>query len=523
MSFFQRPFVRGFGKLALAGGTAFEFDRRVLASSLHRNSRTVWAALATTVGSRGGPPLSSLHIARRAHTFINHTHIAAQQYDYKVIATIWPERTGEIHERVANRYVPPLKLFAATRSTTSLRAALATACEDAPARHRARSLSTLSCAPRDGVNASVASTSIGRSLYARRRRLHHRHPNSRPRRFSFTRVVSSHVHLRLAHTIHFASFVALIRPRVLRVCQANQGLYIKLGQSIAAMNHVLPVGGASSFLFVLLAGFEMSRRRTSHNMIFLFARRCVCVQPQYNQVFAVLQDQAPTVPYADVVGVFMSEFGEPPEEVFQYFEKEPIASASIAQVHRATTHAGAEVAVKVQKPFVARQLPFDLFTYKVGSTTLSLLSIIFLCRVATTNTHLCNSFVPYQVLINVFERAFDLPMVWTEEYTARHLRQEVNFLVEGRNAERAADDLRAAGRWGKVYIPRVLWPQTTERVLTAEWVDGVKLNNPEGIRGMGLSVSEAMQTTIETFAHQIFHTGFLHCDPVRGASRCIVL
>lgn len=95
--------------------------------------------------------------------------------------------------------------------------------------------------------------------------------------------------------------------RILTLCQENGGLYIKIGQQIASINHVLP--------------------------------------PKWSQTFRVLYDDAPAVEYEAYLPLFMKHFGKSPEEVFATFDRIPAASASIAQVHRATLKSGEAVAV----------------------------------------------------------------------------------------------------------------------------------------------------------------------------------
>eukprot|EP00123_Amoebidium_parasiticum_P001628 comp12773_c0_seq1/m.7900 comp12773_c0_seq1/g.7900 ORF comp12773_c0_seq1/g.7900 comp12773_c0_seq1/m.7900 type:complete len:526 (-) comp12773_c0_seq1:114-1691(-) len=234
-----------------------------------------------------------------------------------------------------------------------------------------------------------------------------------------------------------------VAKRVLNLCQQNGGLYIKLGQGISSMNHILP--------------------------------------PQYNQIFSVLHDKAPSVSYHEVEKIFQEEFGKKPEEMFSHFEKEPIASASIAQVHKATLADGTPVAVKVQKPYIRRQMPFDLFTFR---------------------------FVVYW-----FEKLFDLPMYWTVDYTQENLWKETDFVIEAANAERAAQHLKNVKG---VYVPKVHHDQTSPRILTTEWIDGVKISEPAKIEAMGLSVPAVVQTMVEAFGYQIFISGFVHCDPHPG-------
>ncbi|KAK9766700.1 hypothetical protein K7432_004037 [Basidiobolus ranarum] len=227
----------------------------------------------------------------------------------------------------------------------------------------------------------------------------------------------------------------------------SSGLYIKFGQGIATQAAVLP--------------------------------------PQYNRTFKVLYDDAPIVPYEDVVRIFEEDFGCRPDEMFVEFEREAFASASIAQVHRAKLPDGTLVAVKVQKPYIRDQLDWDLRAYKA------------VCW--------------------LFEKAFDLPVYWSTEYTEKHLRQEVDFINEGHNAEKAAKNLATdSGLADQVYIPKVFWKQTSSRILTAEWIDGISLSETEKVEKSGFSTKTIMEIVIAAFAHQIFMSGFVHCDPHPG-------
>lgn len=125
--------------------------------------------------------------------------------------------------------------------------------------------------------------------------------------------------------------------RLHHVCVTNAGLFIKLGQTIGIQATVLPKA--------------------------------------YRDAFANIFDAAPVVPYSEVVKVFKEEFGgRTPHEIFEYFEERPMASASIAQVHRARLRVGKgengengelrEVAVKVQKPAIAKQIELDMWSYR---------------------------------------------------------------------------------------------------------------------------------------------------------------
>ncbi|KAK7053810.1 ABC1 domain-containing protein [Favolaschia claudopus] len=248
----------------------------------------------------------------------------------------------------------------------------------------------------------------------------------------------------------------------------NGGLYIKMGQAIGANAAFLP--------------------------------RPVQVK------FAALFDDAPQVPYSEVLSVFKSEFGRPPSGpggVFEYFDEQAMASASIAQVHKARTWPepgqaeGEWVAVKVQKPAVAKQMEWDLGAYRM--------------------------------VMWLFEKvAFDLPVYFVVDFVSDHLRRELDFEMEAANAQRTAEFVANDPKLSKtVYIPRVFPALTTKRIMTAEWIDGVRLSDRDGILRLvgdlpGLAkplrggTRAIMEPMVELFSAQMFLWGWVHCDPHPG-------
>lgn len=233
-----------------------------------------------------------------------------------------------------------------------------------------------------------------------------------------------------------------VAKRLLSVCQRNAGLYIKLGQAIASMNHVLP--------------------------------------PVYLTTLAILQDQAPAVDFSEVQRVFDMDFGKQPSELFAFFDPSPIACASVAQVHRARRADGAELAVKVIKPDILKQAPWDLFWYRT--------------------------------LVWGLEKAFDLPLYWTTDYTTKHLLMELDFRKEAQNSEEAALAFRHRP---DLHVPSVDWDFTRQHVMATEWIDGVKFAR-DAVEGIGLDPARVTRTLVEALGLQIFGTGVVHCDPHPG-------
>ncbi|KAG6833288.1 hypothetical protein H0H87_008919 [Tephrocybe sp. NHM501043] len=233
--------------------------------------------------------------------------------------------------------------------------------------------------------------------------------------------------------------------------------------------------------------------------------------------FAKLFDDAPQIPYSVVDKVFRSELGRPPcgpDGIFEVFEEQAVASASIAQVHRAKLWPRPGdteekwVAVKVQKPDVATQMEWDLGAYRA--------------------------------VMWMFEHwAFDLPVYFVVDFISDHLRQELDFVNEANNARRTAEFVASEPLLSEsVYIPNVYPEFSTKKVMTAEWIEGVRLSDRPGIRAlMGEpnpldspsslpssmptkplkgGAKAIMQVMVELFSAQMFDWGWVHCDPHPG-------
>ena len=250
--------------------------------------------------------------------------------------------------------------------------------------------------------------------------------------------------------------------------------------------------------------------------------------------FAKLFDDAPQIPYSVVEDVFKAEFGRPPSGpggVFEVFNQEAMASASIAQVHKAKLWPRPGdteekwVAVKIQKPAVAKQMEWDLAAYKAVMWMFENWAFDLPVYFVVGEPHFRTSFSANLTTVS-------------PDFVSDHLRQELDFVREANNARRTADFVRAEPRLAEnVYIPEVYPELSTKKIMTAEWIEGVRLSDRSAIRAlMGESNSDSVvlttnststkplkggvkaiiQVMVELFSAQMFNWGWVHCDPHPG-------
>lgn len=235
---------------------------------------------------------------------------------------------------------------------------------------------------------------------------------------------------------------------LLHVCLVNEGLYVKMGQGINAMSHVLP--------------------------------------KEYMETLKVLLDNAKPVDFADVQRTIREETGRDIHDLFDEIDPRPVASASIAQVHRAWLKPPVEggirkeVAVKVRKPCIEKQSKWDIYTFQIIS-----------------------------VLIGTL---FGLPTAWSRQTIVDGLRREMDFTIEADNAERIRSDLQRSGASSRVYVPHIYGEYTSPRLLVLEWVEATKLLDVEEVRAR-YDEKAVLKTLFDAFGDMVFKYGFVHCDP----------
>ena len=299
--------------------------------------------------------------------------------------------------------------------------------------------------------------------------------------------------------------------RVFNLLRENGGLYLKIGQAIAMQSAILP--------------------------------------PEFQKMFARMFDDAQQNDWKEVEKVIREDFGKSVEEVFGVsftgdqtkgvMERTARASASVAQVHWARLADGREVAIKIQKKEIARQVGWDLWAFKV--------------------------------VTRIYTWWFDLPLYHLVPYVSERLMLETDFENEAKNAADMRKRVQGEPRLrNRVYIPEIYHDMSSKRVMTAEWIEGIRLWDKEGITGpwhggwrkgspgaggtkleplprstiasipsnhpddeklkptrndwrgpskrggLGLSLTTVMQTMVDLFSAQMFLWGTVHCDPHPG-------
>ncbi|KAK9156345.1 hypothetical protein Sjap_003825 [Stephania japonica] len=199
-----------------------------------------------------------------------------------------------------------------------------------------------------------------------------------------------------------------------------------------------------------------------------------------------LQDRVPAFSSKKARTLIESQLGAPVDTLFKEFEDRPIAAASLGQVHRAILHNGEKVVLKVQRPGLKKLFDIDLRNLKLIAE--------YFQRSETMGG-------PTRDWIGIYGECSTI------------LYQEIDYINEGKNADRFRRDFRNV-KW--VRVPLVYWDYTGKKVLTLEYVPGVKINKVDVIDARGFDRSLISSRAIEAYLIQILKTGFFHADPHPG-------
>lgn len=198
-----------------------------------------------------------------------------------------------------------------------------------------------------------------------------------------------------------------------------------------------------------------------------------------------LQDRLPAFDNEKAISIIETELGQNINNIYSEISPKPIAAASLAQVYQARLQSGENVAVKVQRPNLLPIITLDLYLMRWAASWLA-------------------PWLPLNL-------GHDLSLI-VDEFGTK-LFEEIDYINEGRNAERFAtyfaDD-------PSVKIPSIYWRYTTTRVLTLEWIDGLKLLDTERIQAAGLDTDTLITVGVTSGLRQLLEFGFFHADPHPG-------
>jgi predicted unusual protein kinase regulating ubiquinone biosynthesis (AarF/ABC1/UbiB family) len=208
------------------------------------------------------------------------------------------------------------------------------------------------------------------------------------------------------------------------------------------------------------------------------------VPPLLLEELAQLQDQLPGFDSALAMACIEDDLGLPVEAIYAQLDREPISAASLGQVHKGVLKNGEKVAVKVQRPGLREQITLDLYIVRNIAAWLN------------RNVGLIRS---------------DLVALIDE--LGKRVFEEMDYCNEASNAEAFAQ-LHAHNP--RISVPRIYREATSRRVLTMEWIDGVKLTNLEAVRELGIDPDELVQVGVNCSLQQLLEHGFFHADPHPG-------
>ncbi|MEH2407541.1 ABC1 kinase family protein [Nostoc sp.] len=217
----------------------------------------------------------------------------------------------------------------------------------------------------------------------------------------------------------------------------------------------------------------------------LFSTRADIFPGEYVEELAKLQDKVPAFSYEQVEATIEKELGKKIPELFHNFEPIPLAAASLGQVHKAVLYTGESVVVKVQRPGLKKLFEIDLQILK-GITR-------------------------YFQNHPKWGRGRDWLGIYEE--CCRILWEEIDYLNEGRNADTFRRNFRG---YDWVNVPRIYWRYATSRVLTLEYLPGIKISQYEALEAAGLDRKAIARQGAQAYLIQLLNSGFFHADPHPG-------
>ncbi|BAH08119.1 ABC1 kinase family protein [Clostridium kluyveri] len=198
-----------------------------------------------------------------------------------------------------------------------------------------------------------------------------------------------------------------------------------------------------------------------------------------------LQDSVKPFSFSDVKLMIETEFNEKIENIYKEFDKNPLAAASISQVHRARLNSGKDVAVKIQRPKIEKDISLDL-------------------KILKDISNFINHYTKYGKLYDFKSMALEFE---------NNIKGELDFIKEGENTEIFRNNCKQDK---SIKAPEIKWIYTSKRVLTMEYVDGIKIDKFDELDKAGLDKKMLAKKISESICNQIFRDGFFHGDPHPG-------
>ena len=208
------------------------------------------------------------------------------------------------------------------------------------------------------------------------------------------------------------------------------------------------------------------------------------VPPVLLEELAQLQDQLPGFDSDLAMACIEEDLGAPVDAIYEQLDRDPISAASLGQVHRGVLKGGQAVAVKVQRPGLREQITLDLYIVRNIAAWLN------------RNIGLIRS---------------DLVALIDE--LGRRVFEEMDYLNEASNAEKFRD---LHSHNARIAVPTIYRDATSRRVLTMEWIDGVKLTNLEAVKELGIDPNDMVEVGVSCSLQQLLEHGFFHADPHPG-------
>jgi predicted unusual protein kinase regulating ubiquinone biosynthesis (AarF/ABC1/UbiB family) len=206
---------------------------------------------------------------------------------------------------------------------------------------------------------------------------------------------------------------------------------------------------------------------------------------EYVKALGQLQDKVPPFSSAEAIALIESELGNSIHALYRDFDHYPLAAASLGQVHKARLHTGEDVVVKVQRPGLKRLFDLDL-------------------EILHRLVGAFQQYVPSS-------RKYDLEAIYHEFFDL--LYQEIDYIHEGKNADQFREHF---SDHPQILIPKIYWRYTTSKVLTLEYIPGIKIDDRQTMEACGINTKEVIQLGICCYLKQLLQDGFFQSDPHPG-------